>query len=336
MKVGIVELWIALAVGVGEDFCVHMTVQVAETETGVFANPSTWMRVVVCVTSSKSLPSARQLFLKRLKSLSISLVTDSSAAGTSSEPDTACLASRMTVPYQGSSGEMVFGLQLTTGSAACAETAAANATTNAVRRERNRFMFPPEPQEFRLKLTGDPIRGKDRFLLSESVTVAVFPASNSYDFRVSVLYLIDAYNVIRSDERMSEGTLQQQRERLLRFIEERRPGGNNEVVVVFDGKPGRDWNGWRGPTRIVFSEDRDADSEIKERVDGMKNPAAAVVVTNDRAIEKWVRGAGARVVSCGEFLRSGARAARNPSSGKPDVAAQEEINRHMKKIWKLE
>jgi predicted RNA-binding protein with PIN domain len=152
---------------------------------------------------------------------------------------------------------------------------------------------------------------------------------------MSVIFLIDAYNLILSDERMAAGTLQQQRERLLRFLEERRPGGNNPVVVVFDGKPGRDWSGWRGPTQIVFSEERDADTEIKDRIDAMSNAAAATVVTNDRAIQKWVRGAGARVVGCADFLRAGF--ARKPAarSQKLDDLAAAEINEQMKRIWKI-
>ena len=152
---------------------------------------------------------------------------------------------------------------------------------------------------------------------------------------MSLHYFIDAYNVIRSDARMDAGRLQEQRERLLRFVEERRPCGNNPATVVFDGKPGRDWNGWRGPTQIVFSEERDADTEIKERVDAMRNPAAAVVVTNDRAIQLWVRGAGARVISCSDFLRAGASAAPRRASGKPDAATAAEINEQMKRIWKI-
>ena len=153
---------------------------------------------------------------------------------------------------------------------------------------------------------------------------------------MSFIYFIDGYNVIRSNDPMSAGRLQEQRERLLRFIEERRPCGHNDVTVVFDGKPGRDWNGWRGPTHVIFSEDRDADSEIKDRVDAMKNAASAVVVTDDRAIQKWVRGAGARVISCREFLGSGVRSSATPPSGKPDALTQEDINRQMRKIWKLE
>jgi predicted RNA-binding protein with PIN domain len=153
---------------------------------------------------------------------------------------------------------------------------------------------------------------------------------------MSLHYFIDGYNVIRSDDRMCAGKLNDQRERLLRFIEERRPCGNNRATVVFDGKPGRDWNGWKGPTQIIFSEERDADTEIKDRVDAMDNPATAVVVTNDKAIRIWVRGAGAKIVGCADFLKMGPRSVPKPGSGKPDIATQEDINRQMRRIWKLD
>jgi len=152
---------------------------------------------------------------------------------------------------------------------------------------------------------------------------------------MSLQYFIDAYNVIRSNDAMSAGPLQAQRERLLRFIDEKRPCGNNEAIVVFDGKSGRDWNGWPGATRVIFSLERDADTEIKERVDAMSNRASAVVVTNDRAIQKWVSGAGARVMSCADFLRAGIKTGRPAGSGKPDAATAAEINEQMKRIWKI-
>ena len=110
---------------------------------------------------------------------------------------------------------------------------------------------------------------------------------------------------------MCAGKLQEQRERLLRFIEEKRPCGNNSATVVFDGKPRRDWNGWPSATQVILSQDIDANTEIKNRVDAMSNPASAVVVTNDRAIQIWVRGAGAKVMSCSDFLRAGPGAVGN-------------------------
>jgi predicted RNA-binding protein with PIN domain len=151
---------------------------------------------------------------------------------------------------------------------------------------------------------------------------------------MSLHYLIDAYNVIRSSDWLGAGRLQDQREKLLKYIEEKSPCGRNRVTVVFDGKPGRDWNGWRGPTGVIFSEERDADTEIKERVDAMSNPSQAVVVTNDRAIQIWVRGAGARVVGCDDFLRAGMNRAAPAAPEKPDAEQQKRITDDLRRIWK--
>jgi predicted RNA-binding protein with PIN domain len=153
---------------------------------------------------------------------------------------------------------------------------------------------------------------------------------------VSLHYLIDGYNLIKSVGWLSAGRLQEQRERLLRFIEERSPCGRNRATIVFDGKPGRDWNGWRGPTGVVFSEERDADTEIKERVDAMSNPSQAVVVTDDRAIQKWVRGGGAKIIGCGDFLRAGAPTPGARAPEKPGADEQRRITEDLRRIWKIE
>jgi predicted RNA-binding protein with PIN domain len=150
-----------------------------------------------------------------------------------------------------------------------------------------------------------------------------------------VQYYIDAYNVIRSNETMNAGKLQDQRERLLRLLDERKPQGNNPVIVVFDGKPGRDWKGWKGEIQVVFSMEIDADTEIRNRVDAMINPASAVVVTNDRAIQKWVRGAGARVVGCADFLKAGAGRKKPDQQWKIEPADASAITEYLKKVWKI-
>ncbi len=151
---------------------------------------------------------------------------------------------------------------------------------------------------------------------------------------MSLHYFIDAYNVIRSVDWLSAGRLQEQRERLIRLIEEKKLCGRNRCTVVFDGKPGRDWNGWKGATGVVFSEDRDADTEIKERVDQLSNPSQAVVVTNDREIQIWVRGAGAKVIGCTDFLRGGISAPGGPPPSElPSPADQRTITDDLKRIW---
>lgn len=150
-------------------------------------------------------------------------------------------------------------------------------------------------------------------------------------------YIVDGYNVIRSRDDLSAGALRDQRERLLRFIEERRPQGSssNPVTVVFDGREDVSSPRWGGPTRVIFSSGKDADGVIKARVDELSNPSQAMVVTNDKAIQRWVRSAGAGVMSCEAFLAAGASAKRRGAPGLLPSEA-EAINDELKDLWKLQ
>lgn len=153
---------------------------------------------------------------------------------------------------------------------------------------------------------------------------------------MSLHYFVDGYNLIQSSERLAQGALWDRREKLLKFIEEKRPQGRNRVTVVFDGREDVTSDPHRGETQVLFSVGRDADSVIKQRVDDLANPRNAVVVTDDRAIQKWVRGVGARVMSCEAFLKAGAdpAALRRPAP-ELDPQAAAEINEELKKLWKL-
>jgi predicted RNA-binding protein with PIN domain len=150
-------------------------------------------------------------------------------------------------------------------------------------------------------------------------------------------YFIDGYNVIWSHERFAGGTLQAQRERLLRFVENERPTGSarNEITVVFDGREDVDGPPWRGAARVIFSVGQDADTVIKKKVDALPNPSIAVVVTDDVAIQRWVKSAKAKVLSCQEFLALAApkAAPRRPAAMDPETRTQ--INEEFGKIWDL-
>lgn len=149
-------------------------------------------------------------------------------------------------------------------------------------------------------------------------------------------FIVDGYNVIRQSDALSAGALRDQRERLLRFIEERRPQGSaaHRVTVVFDGKADVSSPRWPGTTRVFFSPGKDADRIIKDLVDESSNPREAVVVTDDRAIQRWVRAAGARVWGAGEFLSAGApRGGRGTAGLTPDD--RDAINDELRDLWKL-
>lgn len=150
------------------------------------------------------------------------------------------------------------------------------------------------------------------------------------------LYFVDGYNVIYQSETLSAGSLRDRREKLLRFIEDRHPHGSasHVVTVVFDGRWDVSSPPWPGPTRVIFSPGKDADQVIKNLVDDLANPRDAVVVTDDRAIQRWVRGVGARIIGARAFLLAGAVRSTPRSTGgmaRDDVDA---INQELWNLWK--
>ncbi|OVE78175.1 hypothetical protein BVX98_01175 [bacterium F11] len=148
-------------------------------------------------------------------------------------------------------------------------------------------------------------------------------------------FFIDAYNVIRSSDRLSLGPLDQQREKLLSFVEYVLASGSSRTAatIVFDGKPGRFLPRPRPRIRIIFSVDKDADTILKNLIDDLRYPQTAVVVTNDRAIQKWVRGAKASVLSCKEFLSIKKKTSPAQPSDKIDPMAANTITKDLEKIW---
>lgn len=151
-------------------------------------------------------------------------------------------------------------------------------------------------------------------------------------------YFVDGYNLLMSADVFNGGSLRDRRERLLRFIEDRRPqgGASHGVTVVFDGREDVSSPRWMGPTRVIFSHGRNADAVIKESVDALANPREATVVTDDRAIRRWVRAVGAKVVSCADFL-SAASPGRPRAGGTGGMLPSEAdaINEELKNLWKL-
>ncbi len=149
-------------------------------------------------------------------------------------------------------------------------------------------------------------------------------------------YIVDGYNVIYQSETLLSGALRDRREKLLRFVEDRRPQGSasHQVTVVFDGRADVSSPRWEGPTRVIFSHGKDADKVIKDLVDDLSNPREAVVVTDDRAIQRWVRGVGARVLGVKEFLSAGASSTKGRPAGRLDPSEVEAITREMWNLWK--
>lgn len=153
-------------------------------------------------------------------------------------------------------------------------------------------------------------------------------------------FILDGYNIIKSERsgRLSGGTLQAQRERLIALIGERRPQGSarNSVTVVFDGKSENPYvydsfNTYHvGDIEIIFSEGTKADDIIERVTLESENPANVVVVTDDKGIRRLLGSSGARFLSVAEFTGRLFR----PSGGTDEREASPEDNdEEFRKRW---
>jgi predicted RNA-binding protein with PIN domain len=129
--------------------------------------------------------------------------------------------------------------------------------------------------------------------------------------------IVDGYNLLFRDLDDSPGaSLRDRREALLRRLDAvRTPGA--EIVVVFDGKPGR---GPREPRpdglRVLWAASpRSADDLIVSLVE--KAPRhGTLVITADRELRSRVRSAGGRVGSPDVHLRPPKRRGSSPPSSR--------------------
>jgi predicted RNA-binding protein with PIN domain len=144
-------------------------------------------------------------------------------------------------------------------------------------------------------------------------------------------FIIDGYNVTRGLDKFSRSKPNEERAVLFDFLIHQKPQGNNPVTVVFDGRPGRNYEDPSvGGLRVIFSDDSIADDWIKRLVDHQDNPRDVVVVTADKTLSRWVRGARARVITPIEFVGL----ARRPAKGRPPAKEMdEEITEELRSIW---
>jgi len=137
-----------------------------------------------------------------------------------------------------------------------------------------------------------------------------------------------------------------QRSALIHAIEQRRPQGsaNNELVLVFDGRPGPGFVVRTLSIRIVFSHDRSADDVIRSLLEQAARPRTVTVVTDDREIQSAARMVGAEVMSVKDFLSRlfsspGARSrkpggpARSPTEKYISKSVEFAINKEMADVW---
>lgn len=116
-------------------------------------------------------------------------------------------------------------------------------------------------------------------------------------------FILDGYNIIKNSDALAELPLEAGRRKLIAILETRRPQGSvhNTVTVVFDGQAGVGPFPHPGPVKVVFSCGQSADEKIKQMVGHAGARKSTVVVTDDRAIQYYVRSLGAGVLSVQDF-----------------------------------
>jgi len=118
-------------------------------------------------------------------------------------------------------------------------------------------------------------------------------------------YLIDGYNLIFSLIESKE-SLQALRQKIIHAIQKHFARRKVSGTLVFDGAHRRDEESglsYRSPLVIAYApKGQSADEYIVERVQVAPHPKQITVVTNDRALARHAKSAGAKVQSNEEFL----------------------------------
>jgi hypothetical protein len=160
----------------------------------------------------------------------------------------------------------------------------------------------------------------------------------------AVLFLVDGYNVTRSDPASRDLPLEQQRDALARRLATRGATllGSGRIVIVFDGVEGVGLAERMGPVEIRYSRGTTADDAIVAAARGERG--AVVLVTSDRGLADRVRDHLGRSVevrpreSCFEASRP-----TKPRRGAGSVARDEglpkganRITEELKDLWLTE
>ena len=165
---------------------------------------------------------------------------------------------------------------------------------------------------------------------------------------MSLHYLLDGYNIINQVPRLSGGTLEEGRRRLLAWLNIDRPQGSarNAVTVVFDGDSRHFGRPASGCVRVIFTQDESADDCIKRAVEQSPDKKKFVVISDDKGIKLYVRALGAGVLGVREFAagllkrtvkQSKAHAAKADAATGGDkyipLTRAQKINKELEQIW---
>jgi predicted RNA-binding protein with PIN domain len=161
---------------------------------------------------------------------------------------------------------------------------------------------------------------------------------------MSLVYLVDAYNVIKRSPFFKNKKLKDARDAFFVYLEHHRPSGSlkNRMALVFDGKDEISYPVPRYAFEIIFTRGESADEKIKEMVASDANPKDIVVVTDDKSLAASVRALGAKIMATQEFLKKSVIEKKGPESRRAgiqetkaelNIVQQEEITEELRKIW---
>lgn len=105
-----------------------------------------------------------------------------------------------------------------------------------------------------------------------------------------MLFLVDGYNITRSDPATASLALEEQRERLVARLRARGPGllGPGRIVIVFDGRDGMGLSSAdASPVDVRFSRDEEADDLIVRLAADAREEVC--LVSSDGALASRVR-----------------------------------------------
>jgi predicted RNA-binding protein with PIN domain len=159
-------------------------------------------------------------------------------------------------------------------------------------------------------------------------------------------FFLDGYNIVKAETGGFSGcgSLEEQRNGLLRFLQNGRPQGSprNRVTVVFDGPAdvpaigASPYERLAGNIDLVFSEGETADEKIVRLVQDCRHDDEVVVVSNDRGLRRVLGGSGAKFLAVEEFLARARRPAASSGGSvekKLDSGAVDDITQELKKRW---
>lgn len=120
--------------------------------------------------------------------------------------------------------------------------------------------------------------------------------------------IIDGSNLLHCDPDLGSfrsQSLSSARRRLTNKISSASSHLANRITLLFDGAPSGELRNWECNPKldVKIPSSSSADAAIEELVSRSPVPADITVVTSDRTESDTVRGCGARVVSCRDFLR---------------------------------